>query len=287
MSKISTSLVAALSSEIAYDPRTLEDATIASLDAGATALLVPPGAGSSVARIPRVADGATTVYHIVASVEDLRDSRALGSRAFRLASAAAANPAMLDLLHDTEEVLVPVANLATGTISDLVSRYRRPGLVLLCDAPWRVERELVSLAFFKWLQSLDCPVGFVVGDHPVALASAAALMGAASIEASVGGSALSPLLLRRLFASVRQAEALASGSAEHRMPEDVDALDDLRQSLVAARPIPLGTLICEDMLGVATPLTGLDPECISDVVGRRALYDIAEGDFITFGVISA
>lgn len=287
VSPISATFVAALSPEMKGERNELAEAATMAFEAGASALVIPSGREwPNAAQIQRAVGPFARVYRDVRTSDELSAVRAAGYRAIRLAGAAAANPSILGLVREMEEVLVPVAHLATAEIVSLAAKHRRPGFVLLCDAPWRIERGLIPLAFFRWLQSLKCSVGFAVTDHPTDIVGAVAMMDAALIEVRVGANAMSALTLRRLISSVRHAEAVAQGLAEHRTPDDVDGLDDLRESLVAVRAIPQGTVILEEMIGLRPPFNGLGPDCISAVVGRQALYDIVEGDFITFGVIS-
>ena len=56
---------------------------------------------------------------------------------------------------------------------------------------------------------------------------------------------------------------------------------------VAARRIARGSQITAAMLAAKPPMLGLAPSLAPQVVGRQALYDIEEGAFITFGLISA
>jgi len=283
-----TRFVAALAAGPGADTHALEESAAAAFVAGVDAVLLPAGVTAAVsARILGAAGADMRIYHTVNSAADLVAARAVGSRAFRLLSAAAANASLLDQLMADDEVLVPVGRLASADISALTARHQRAGFVLLCDAPSRPGRELVPFAFMRWLMTLGCPVAFASGDHSPDVVGAAALMGAALVEVRSGVGGMPPAALRRLVSDVRRAEAVVAGQGEHRTPDDADALDELRPSLVAARAIPRGTLIDEAMVGFRLPLVGLGPECMPAVVGRQALYDLAEGDLITFGVISA
>ena len=96
---------------------------------------------------------------------------------------------------------------------------------------------------------------------------------------------LLPGELAELVGRIRELESRL-GSA--RVPEpSPDALDDLewhRVSIVAARAIEKGTVITRDMLALRPPSRGLSARFLSAVVGRRAVYDVGEDEFLTFGI---
>ena len=48
-----------------------------------------------------------------------------------------------------------------------------------------------------------------------------------------------------------------------------------RRSLVAQSDLVAGTLLSREMLGVKRPGTGIGPEHIDDIVGRRLVRDLA------------
>ncbi|GHD57270.1 hypothetical protein GCM10017083_38520 [Thalassobaculum fulvum] len=72
-------------------------------------------------------------------------------------------------------------------------------------------------------------------------------------------------------------------------PSPVARLDLLRRSrrtLVAARAIPVGTVLTEADLAEVIGGTGIGAEHGPDLVGRRAMYAMAEGVAVDFGMIS-
>ena len=81
------------------------------------------------------------------------------------------------------------------------------------------------------------------------------------------------------------AAVLHQGSPVQMLPEEMDALDQQRASLVAARPIPRGTRITPAMLTLKAPARGVSSNLLPVVEGREALYDIAQDEPITFGLV--
>jgi N-acetylneuraminate synthase len=58
-----------------------------------------------------------------------------------------------------------------------------------------------------------------------------------------------------------------------------------RRSIVAARPIPRGTMITRDMLTFKRPGTGVSPRDLALVTGRTAKQDISEDAVITWEML--
>ncbi len=58
-----------------------------------------------------------------------------------------------------------------------------------------------------------------------------------------------------------------------------------RRSVVAARPIPAGTVLTRDMLTVKRPGTGIKPRYIDALAGRVARVDIDYDDILTWDLL--
>ena len=72
-------------------------------------------------------------------------------------------------------------------------------------------------------------------------------------------------------------------------PSPVARLDLLRRgrrTLVAARPVAAGTVLCEADLAEVAGGTGIGAEHRFAMIGRRTMYAMAEGTAVDFGMIS-
>ncbi len=58
-----------------------------------------------------------------------------------------------------------------------------------------------------------------------------------------------------------------------------------KYGLVAARNIRKNTKITRDMITTKSRCDGLSPKLSKDIIGKKAIYDIKEGEPITFGVV--
>ena len=62
--------------------------------------------------------------------------------------------------------------------------------------------------------------------------------------------------------------------------ESQDRVDSFRRSVVTKQKISKGTIIQRSMLDVKRPGTGLPPEKIKDILGKKALRDISEDEIL-------
>jgi sialic acid synthase SpsE len=66
----------------------------------------------------------------------------------------------------------------------------------------------------------------------------------------------------------------------------LDLLRRGRRTLVAARPIVAGAVLGEADLAELVGGTGIGADYRAEVIGRRAMYAMAEGTAVDFGMIS-
>lgn len=85
--------------------------------------------------------------------------------------------------------------------------------------------------------------------------------------------------LDRLFTLMGRSELV-------NLPEEDAARLNARRSLVAARPIPAGSLIGSDDLIPKRPAHGISPADIDDVVGRVTRRDIAEDELLSWDMLA-
>jgi len=141
-------------------------------------------------------------------------------------------------------------------------------------------------------QAFGTPVGF--SDHTLGITSdiAAVARGADVIEKhftlsrSMQGPdhsfSLEPSELESMCTAIRDTEK-SLGSPVKKHTESEKELHRLaRRSLVAARAIPAGTVITEEMLDVKRPGFGIHSRYMNVVVGRTAKADIEQDDILTW-----
>jgi N,N'-diacetyllegionaminate synthase len=190
-----------------------------------------------------------------------------------------------------------VAGVAGATRSELDDLLRVvPGDLVLMHTLLRSAPTVIDVSHLVALRRFGRPVGHADSSLDEASSLTAVALGAVMVEkpltldrAQAGpdhAASLTPAELAALVRAVRALEAVtASEWLLDATPEEMDELEWARPSIVAARAIPRGAEITAAMLTLKPPAWGLSPRVQPLIVGRRALYDIAEDEFLTFGVI--
>ncbi|MDA1001178.1 MAG: N-acetylneuraminate synthase family protein [bacterium] len=195
-------------------------------------------------------------------------------------------------------LIVSTGSAGMGEIERAVETIRAEGndaiMLLHCVSNYPAEPGEINLRFMKTMRrAFGCPVGY--SDHTIgtAVPLAAVAAGASAVEKhftldkNAEGDdhvlSLEPDELARLIADIRIAEeALGSGVKVIGEKEKKGTLLS-RRTLHAARVIPEGTTITEEMLSILRPADGLSPDMLDFVIGRVAKRKIEEQEPITWG----
>lgn len=92
---------------------------------------------------------------------------------------------------------------------------------------------------------------------------------------------LNPEELKSFVKAVRDAEKLLGDGIKKPTKREESIMEAARRSIVAARDLAEGTILEEDMLEFKRPGTGLKPEFISFVIGRKLKRSMMEDELIT------
>jgi len=139
-------------------------------------------------------------------------------------------------------------------------------------------------------EAFSVPVGY--SDHTtgteVALASVA--LGACvlekhfTIDRSLPGpdhaASLEADELECMIQSVRNVELALGHGRKEPVGAELETAAVARKSLVAARDISVGTVICEDMIEIKRPGAGLSPDTLPYVIGRTVARDLIRGELL-------
>ncbi|MFQ6112077.1 MAG: N-acetylneuraminate synthase family protein, partial [Nitrospinota bacterium] len=182
-------------------------------------------------------------------------------------------------------------------LETIYAARNRKVILLHCTSSYPTEASDAHLRAIPYLRErFGHPVGF--SDHtvgPVAALAAVAL-GACLIEKhftldrSLPGpdhkASIEPEGLKAMALGIREVEAaLGEGRKRPRRAERSLRLLS-RRSIVAASPIPKGSLIEEGMLTLKRPASGLPPRELPKVLGRRARKDIAADEALSWDMLS-
>jgi sialic acid synthase SpsE len=84
---------------------------------------------------------------------------------------------------------------------------------------------------------------------------------------------------------IRTAEIALGHGRKQPAPSEAGTASVARKSLVAARDIPAGGAITEDMIAIKRPGTGLTPAMRPYVIGRTARVDVPAGVLLTLDLL--
>src|ERR671938_279320 len=128
-------------------------------------------------------------------------------------------------------------------------------------------------------------VGYSGHERGIAVSEAAATLGACLVERHFTkdrtlpgpdhAASLEPIGLAKLVRDIRHIE-LALGSPEKTIaPAEVPVRERLAKSVVAARPIPAGTVVGPEHLTAKGPGNGIPANYLARLIGRVAAVDVA------------
>ena len=221
----------------------------------------------------------------------------LGIPAFKVASGEITNwPFLEHLARKGKPMIVSTGMSELEEVESAVEVIRRAGnrqLALLhCVSNYPAQPASVNLRAMQALrETFGVPVGF--SDHTLgtAIPLAAVALGACILEkhmtldCNLPGpdhrASLEPAGFAALVHGIRAVESALGDGRKRRMPEEEDTARVARRSLIAACALPAGTVLAEQHVAILRPGTGMPPAQRGQLIGRRALRDIAPGTVLT------
>jgi N,N'-diacetyllegionaminate synthase len=170
-------------------------------------------------------------------------------------------------------------------------------VVLHCTSNYPAAPETANL---RAMDTLARAFGVVVGysDHTLGLAvpTAAVALGARVLEKHFTldkrapgpdhAASLDVAELKALVAAVRAVEVALGDGVKRPVPSEREVANVARKSIVAARALPLGHTLGGDDVVMRRPGSGLGAELLPVVVGRTLKRALAEGELVSFEVLS-
>ncbi len=219
----------------------------------------------------------------------------LGVKRIKLSSGELTHRALVEKAAAAQLPLLVSTGMATmaeiGEALEWVAASRghlRSVTVLHCTSAYPAEDESLNLnAIRSMARDLDLAIGY--SDHSLGIeaALAAVALGAVAIEKHITldrtlpgpdhGASLEPLEFSSMVRGIRRIGAMLGDGVKAPGIEEQDTARVARRSVVAARDIPAGTLIVQNMLACRRPATGLAPRELPRIVGRTARAPIAAG----------
>jgi N-acetylneuraminate synthase len=221
----------------------------------------------------------------------------LGVPAFKISSGDLTNSPLLEHVAQKGKPVILSTGMSTlEEVTEAVSILRAAGcedfILMHCVSNYPANPADVNLRAMQTMQAgFNVPVGFSDHTEGIEVALAAAAMGACVIEKhftldrGLPGpdhrASLEPAELRRLIQGIRRVEAALGDGRKVPAASELETAKVARRSLVAARDIPAGATLERNMIVLKRPGTGLSPSMLGNIVGRRALRNIADGSLLT------
>jgi N-acetylneuraminate synthase len=167
-----------------------------------------------------------------------------------------------------------------------------PYVLLHCNSTYPAPEPDIQLGYIRRLRQLHPHVGYSGHERGIAVTLGAVAVGARVVERHISLdrgmegpdhlASLEPDDFRQLVDGIRQLEAALPWQGPGRRVSQGELLnrENLAKSVVAARDIPAGTVMTEEMLQVRSPGQGIAPYRLIELIGRPAVREIAEGDFL-------
>ncbi len=173
-------------------------------------------------------------------------------------------------------------------------------MLLACTLSYPTKNEDANLRRIQTLKK--CFPNIIIGlsdhtepDNNMVIPSVAVALGARIIEKhytldrSMTGSghffAVDPDDLKRMVENIRLTEQILGQGRLGVTESEEKAWGSARRSIVADVPIAEGTFITSKMIGLKRPANGLPASLIDQVIGKTALKDIQEDEFISLDML--
>ena len=220
----------------------------------------------------------------------------------KLASMDVNNPDLLEyLIAKDYPALISLGMASLDEIKRLVkmvpSKYRKNIVLLHCVSLYPPKDEMVNLKVIKALRGqFKMAIGF--SDHSLgcAISLAAVALGARVIEKHFtldknlpGWDHKSSADPKEMAALCRESRRIVTALGDGRKelsPDEIQKRLKFRRSLVAARKLTSGEIIKKEDIAVKRPGTGIAPDELAKVVGRKVKTSIEEDELIEWKKLS-
>lgn len=221
----------------------------------------------------------------------------LGMKRFKIGSGELTNtPFLKDVAGFGKPMILSTGMADLGEVADAVAAVQERGcsdLTLLhCVSNYPADPADANLhAMATMADAFGVPVGWSDHMEDIAIALAAAALGAAAIEKhftldrTMAGpdhaASLEPDRLAVLVKSIREIEKSLGNGDKKPAASEIENRNIVRRSLVAATDIRAGEKITAAMLDARRPAGGLPPSAANALIGLTATRDIKAGTAIS------
>ena len=220
----------------------------------------------------------------------------LGVAVFKIPSGEITNlPFLAHLARKGKPLIVSTGMSYLGEVETAVRTLEQTGnrdfVLLHCVSNYPARPSDINLRAMQTMAAaFGAPVGYSDHTTGIEVALAAVALGACVVEKhftldrTLPGpdhqASLEPDELAALVRGIRTVEAALGHGRKEPAASEANTLAVARKSLVAARDIPPGTALTEDLIAVKRPGTGLPPAMKPYLVGRTAREAIPAGTLL-------
>lgn len=225
----------------------------------------------------------------------------LGSPMFKIASGDLTHHPLIRYISKKKKPIILSTGMSDiGEISEALNEIYATGnknvALLHCVSNYPAKYEDVNLSTIKTMKEcFKVPVGF--SDHSLgtSIPIASVAIGANIIEKhftldkNMKGPdhklSLDPSEFLKMVNNIRDIEKAIGNGIKKPIKSELEARKIIRRSLVAGETIPKGSIITKDMITIARPGDGLNPNNLDLIIGKKTCKDIHEGETITWDKI--
>jgi N-acetylneuraminate synthase len=204
--------------------------------------------------------------------------------AFKVPSGEITNIPYLERISRKGRPMIVSTGMANLSEVDLAVQAIRnsgspPFALLHCVSNYPADPSVVNLKAMGTMQTaFGVPVGY--SDHTLGteISIAAAALGASVIEKHITldnnlpgpdhRASLEPNEFKNMVSSIRSVQTALGNGQKVPAASEADTASVARKSLIAARDIPAGTVLTEDLITIKRPGTGLPPSMMQYLLGR-------------------
>jgi len=221
--------------------------------------------------------------------------------AFKIASTDTSNiPLLRYIARKGRPMIISTAMATMQEVEDAVIAVRDEKLkyiaVLQCTGNYPAKLSDSNLRVMEtYKQKLNCIVGY--SDHTLDLINpvAATAMGAKiyekhfTIDKSLPGPdhimSLEPEKLKQTVQAIKDTELAMGSSEKHVLKDEKENRVKLRKSIVANIDINKGEIIHKEMIAIKRPGSGISPDKMCKIIGKKASIDIPLGTVLSFDMV--
>lgn len=168
-----------------------------------------------------------------------------------------------------------------------------PLALLHCTSEYPAPLDEVNLLALKTMEkAFNKVVGFSDHTEGKEAAIAAVALGAKIIEKhftldrNLNGpdhrASMEPTEFKELVDSIRRVELVLGDGVKRIMPSEISTKSVARKSIVAARKLHKGDVICQSDLNIKRPGNGLEPKYFYELIGKTVIREVEEEQLLSW-----